>query len=203
MAKAPVAGYAKTRLIPALGAQGAACLAQRFLNETVNQALRARTGEVELCCAPDRAHRAFESLRQSGSIRLSDQGAGDLGARMARALERTLAGAGHAILIGTDAPGLDADYLRHARDALQKTDVVLGPAADGGYVLIGMRRWVPSLFDDMPWSTNQVLEFTRRRLAQAGLLHSELVPLFDVDEPSDLVHVPEAWFSGASPAVPE
>ena len=193
MAKAPVAGYAKTRLTAALGAPGAARLAQRFLTHTLEQAVQARIGEVELCCAPDTAHPAFAALAQRWPIGLTDQGDGDLGARMARAIHRTLASGRRAVLIGTDAPRLDAHYLGLAARALDAVDVVLGPAADGGYALIGLRRWLPQLFADIPWSTERVLRVTRQRLTEAGWAHQELGELFDVDVPSDLVHVPAQW----------
>ena len=82
-----------------------------------------------------------------------------------------------------------ARYLRDAADRLTDHDAVLGPAVDGGYTLIGLRRFEPSLFDAMPWSTPQVLALTRERLHAAGLRHAELAPLHDIDEPADLVHL--------------
>lgn len=193
MAKAPVAGFAKTRLIPALGAAGAAALAERLLQHTVAQALAAALGPVELCCAPDHHHAAFASLGLLPGLVLSDQGDGDLGARMARAFERRLAGGSAALMIGTDAPALDAAVLRHAADALNHHDAVFVPALDGGYALIGLRRAAPVLFGTMPWSTPAVMARTRERLAAAGLRHAELGPLADIDEAADLVHLPEGF----------
>ena len=108
---------------------------------------------------------------------------------MHRALLHALATHERALLIGTDAPALDAACLRVARDALDVHDAVLGPALDGGYVLIGLRRPAPRLFEAMPWSTPQVLALTRERLHAAGLHHAELPPLHDIDEPADLVHL--------------
>ena len=198
MAKAPVAGYAKTRLIPALGADGAARLAQRFLLETVRQAMASGVGEVELCCAPDRHHPAFAEIASQAGLALTDQGGGDLGARMARAIDRRLgAGLGvgnRAILIGTDVPALDADVLRRAQQALADHDAVFAPTLDGGYALIGLRQPAAPLFDAMPWSTDQVMAVTRGRMLALGLRHVELPMLADVDEPADLVHVPAQWF---------
>ena len=202
MAKAPVAGLAKTRLIPALGADGAARLAQRFLVETVRQAMASGVGEVELCCAPDRHHPAFAEIASRAGLTLTDQGGGDLGARMARAIDRRLGaglgvglGAGNrAILIGTDVPALDADVLRRAQQALADHDAVFAPTLDGGYALIGLRRPAAPLFDAMPWSTDQVMAVTRGRMLALGLRHVELPMLADVDEPADLVHVPAQWF---------
>lgn len=189
MAKAPVAGYAKTRLIPALGADGAAQVAQRLLRHAIAQAVAADIGPVELCCAPDARHAEFVELAGDARVTLSEQGDGDLGARMARALQRALAANECALLIGTDAPGLDARYLREAFNRLANHDAVLVPAFDGGYALIGLRRFEPTLFEAMPWSTSQVLAITRERLQAAGIHHAELAPLHDIDEPADLVHL--------------
>lgn len=195
MAKAPVAGFAKTRLIPALGAQGAAALALRLLQHAVEQALTAGLGPVELCCAPDQHHTAFAGVSDAPGLLKSDQGDGDLGARMARAFERRLALDGAVLLIGTDAPALDAAMLRHAADALADTDAVFVPALDGGYALVGLRRPAPSLFDAMTWSVPTVLAHTRERLAAAGLHHTELPALADIDEAADLVHLPEGFLA--------
>lgn len=193
MAKAPLAGFAKTRLIPALGAAGAAALAERLLQHSVAQALAAALGPVDLCCAPDHHHPAFASLGLRPGLVLSDQGDGDLGARMARAFERRLEGGHRALMIGTDAPALDAAVLRQADEALNHTDAVFVPALDGGYALIGLRCATPALFSAMPWSTPAVMAHTRARLAAAGLRHTELAPLADIDEAADLIHLPEGF----------
>ena len=196
MAKAPVAGFSKTRLIPALGAEGAAALAGRLLARAVAQALEAGLGPVELCCTPDAAHPAFRPhVAGRAGLRLSEQGSGDLGARMARALDRVLEVASRALLIGTDAPGLDAAMLRHAAAALATHPAVFVPAFDGGYALIGLRAPVPALFDGMTWSHAQVMQHTRDRLRAAGLDHTELPPVHDIDEPADLVHLPRGWLA--------
>ena len=193
MAKAPVPGYAKTRLIPALGADRAAALAERLMHAAVGQAVAAAVGPVELCCAPDRSHPGFEHCASATGFALSDQGEGDLGDRMARAFERWLANGRCAVMIGTDAPALDAAMLTRAAHALNDADAVFVPAFDGGYALIGLRRRAPSLFADMPWSTSGVMARTRQRLAAAGLTHIELPPVADIDEPADLVHLPSGW----------
>lgn len=195
MAKAPRPGYAKTRLIPALGAEGAAALAARLLEASVTQALAAGTAGVDLCCAPDAEHLAFAGLAQAQGLRLSAQGEGDLGARMARAFERHLAPGRAALMIGTDAPALDAAMLQQAARALQDADAVFVPALDGGYALIGLRRAAPWLFGDMAWSTASVMADTRGRLRAAGLRHIELPPVADIDEPADLAHLPHGWLA--------
>ena len=201
MAKAPVPGYAKTRLQPALGADGAARLAERLLALTVEQAVAAGVGPVELCCAPDETHAAFARMAAQHGVALTRQGEGDLGQRMARALERSLDVHGRAVMIGTDAPQLDAAYLRAARDALVTHDAVFGPALDGGYVLVGLGRAAPALFEGIAWSTPQVMSATRARLAELVLKHHELPALADIDEPADLIHLPAAWRPAAAPPV--
>ncbi len=196
MAKAPRAGLAKTRLAPALGSEGAAALAARMLEQALTQALAAHIGPVELCVTPDPSDALFTRLAQELPITLASQGDGDLGARMARALNRGLALQPAAIVIGSDIPALDAAYLRAAAAALATHEVVIGPATDGGYVLLGLTRPLPFLFDAMQWSHDQVLSQTRERLARAGVSFVELPPLADVDRPDDLVHVPAAWLDG-------
>ncbi len=199
MAKAPLPGLAKTRLIPALGADGAARLAARLLAHTMQQARAASLGDVLLACTPDTTHPAFAAQAAQGGVTLAPQGSGDLGARMQRLLAHALASATRALIIGTDAPALDAGVLRAADAALAQphTDAVLVPAADGGYALLGLRReaaaQASSLFEAMPWSTPQVLAETRQRLAAAGLRHAELATLHDIDEPADLQHLPADW----------
>ncbi|MEO8059949.1 MAG: TIGR04282 family arsenosugar biosynthesis glycosyltransferase [Burkholderiales bacterium] len=195
MAKAPRPGFAKTRLIPALGAEGAAALAARMLDATLAHALGSDAALVDLCCAPDTDHPAFARHAASPRVRLSGQGEGDLGARMARAFERHLVPGRAVLMIGTDAPALDAALLRQAAYALQDADAVFVPALDGGYALIGLHRAAPSLFAAMVWSTASVMADTRERLKAAGLRHIELAPVADIDEPADLAHLPPGWLT--------
>jgi rSAM/selenodomain-associated transferase 1 len=107
---------------------------------------------------------------------------GDLGERIAEGLQTVFA-AGHqrVVIIGSDCPGIDTDYLQAAFDALENDDVVIGPALDGGYTLLGMRSFIPSLFTDMAWSTEEVLPTTLARAAAAGKTVHHLKPLSDVD----------------------
>jgi len=193
-AKAPVAGQAKTRLMPALGAAGAADLAARLLERAVAAGMSAGFDAVELCVAPDASHPAFGRLaaRHAG-LQLSVQGDGDLGVRMHRALTRRLVGCDRVLLIGTDAPALDAPALRTAAQALTGHDAVFVPALDGGYALVGLSRPQPDLFTGMPWSTPRVMAETRQRARRAGLRWTELPAVADIDEPADLIHLPAEW----------
>jgi uncharacterized protein len=183
LAKAPVAGFAKTRLIPVLGAEGAAALQARLIARAVAAACTAATGPVTLWATPDEAHPVFVDMRVHG-IALARQGDGDLGARMLAAMA---AANGPSLVIGTDCPVLSPHHLRGAADILRGgTDAVVIPADDGGYALIGLRAPEPLLFSDMRWSTPDVMEETRRRLRALGLAWQEPVTLWDVDVPADL-----------------
>jgi rSAM/selenodomain-associated transferase 1 len=191
-AKAPRAGQVKTRLISALGAEGAASLAARLLDATLEHAMAAGIGPVDLCVTPDCHHAAFRAAVARHSLTLSEQGDGDLGARMARAFQRVLVReSSRALLIGTDVPALDADCLRAAALALDECDAVFGPAADGGYTLVGLKQPAPGLFTGMQWSHDAVMAQTRERLAALELKHVELPVLHDIDEPDDLQHLNE------------
>ena len=197
-AKAPVAGLAKTRLIPALGARGAADLARRMLDHTLEQSLAARVGPVELCVTPSPCDVAWQNLAVAQSVAWSDvawsdQGDGDLGERMARAVQR-VTGAGESILlIGTDCPALDVALLRTAADSLKHFDATLVPTVDGGYMLLGLNGFHASLFTDIEWSTGSVAAETRRRMAQLrwNVLNNPTV--HDIDDPADLRWLPEGW----------
>ncbi len=190
LAKAPIPGFAKTRLAPALGLEGAAELQGRLVARTVATTCAAGLGSVTLWAAPDTSHPLFGSLAQRHGLRLARQGVGDLGARMLAAIE---AAKGPTLVVGTDCPVLTPDHLRDAATVLRGgQDAVTIPAEDGGYVLIGMRRPQPTLFADMTWSVPTVLAETRRRLAAAHLSCRELPTLWDLDLPGDLARLHEA-----------
>lgn len=193
MAKAPAAGFAKTRLIPALGPAGAAALAARLLDRCLAAAQAAALGPVDLCCAPDAQHAAFRPHIAGVGVQTSDQGEGDLGSRMLRAFERWFGACDRVLLIGTDCPALDAQTLRAAAASLDEFDAVFVPALDGGYALVGLRRPLPGIFIDMRWSTPDVMFETRRRLTLDGVSHHEMTALPDIDDAADLVHLPAGW----------
>jgi uncharacterized protein len=185
-ARAPVAGQAKTRLIPRLGAEGAAALQHALIRRTLRTAFVANLGSVSLWCAPDCDHPAFINCSDQFGVPLYTQHGADLGARMFRAFTR-LCGRGEALVIGTDCPALTVGELRAAAGALQRgNDAVFVPAEDGGYVLVGLRHPIASLFYGIPWGSDLVMEHTRARLRSAGLRWQELTPLWDVDRPEDI-----------------
>ena len=198
MAKAPLTGFAKTRLIPALGEKGAALLAERLLRHTVEACLNTQYfSYIEICATPDRHHTVFKSISALHGSRISfhEQIEGDLGQRMHHTYERLLQTHSDVVLIGTDAPALTAKTLDQATQVLKQNDAVLVPANDGGYALIGLRRLLPTLFTDVAWSTDAVMHTTRTRLRQAGLSWHEFDSVFDIDEPDDLKHLPLGWLS--------
>jgi rSAM/selenodomain-associated transferase 1 len=191
-ARAPQPGKVKTRLIPALGEAGAAALHRRLVMHSLDASVTAGFGPVELWCAPDAGDPFFRECERGFGVSLHPQGDGDLGARMQHAFESALAHAGRAILVGSDIPALSAQYLRDAEGALAGgDDVVIGPAEDGGYVLIGLSRCDPELFREIPWGGPKVLPETRRRIAALRWRLSELPALWDVDRPEDLERLPE------------
>ena len=193
-AKAPAAGFAKTRLIPALGAEGAATLARQMLHHTLEQALTAGAQAVELCMSPAPTDAAWHGVTLPQSVESSDQGDGDLGARMSRAVDRALAlQQGPVIVIGTDCLALTAALIGQAARQLARHDAVLLPAVDGGYVLIGLQASCPTLFNDMAWSTTVVASETLRRMANQGLKVWQGPVLRDIDEPSDLNDLPAVF----------
>jgi rSAM/selenodomain-associated transferase 1 len=194
-AKAPVAGSAKTRLIPALGEQGAAALAQRLLDHAVHIGMEAGFDYCELCTTPDHSHAMFQRLAARYPLRLTAQGEGDLGERMHRALSRVLVDHARVLLVGTDVPALSAAVLWEAAAALDTGDAVFVPALDGGYALVGLTGAHAGLFTDMPWSTPQVMQVTRARARAAQIAWTELASVADIDEPADLVHLPEGWLA--------
>jgi rSAM/selenodomain-associated transferase 1 len=184
----PEAGRSKTRLIPALGASGAARLHEEMTRHTL------RTATELAHDFPVRVEVHFaggdEALMQQvfgGDFLYRPQVAGDLGQRMQASLEGTLGhGEGRALVIGTDCPELTARRLRQAFEALKTWELVLGPAHDGGYYLIGCRRVLPPLFANMPWGTDQVLARTLGAARRSGLIPCLLETLSDVDRPEDL-----------------
>jgi rSAM/selenodomain-associated transferase 1 len=185
-ARAPEPGAAKTRLIPLLGAERAATLQQILIDRAVSTALAAGIGPVELWCAPSAQHPLLTNCAERYGIEAASQCDGDLGARMLHAAVTTLAVASRVIIIGSDCPAMSTGDLKRAATALANHhDAVLIPAEDGGYVLIGLKRWDARLFADVAWGTDQVMTATRERLAALNWRWLELPPAWDIDCPAD------------------
>ena len=177
----PVAGKAKTRLAPAIGHEAAAEVHRQLVERTLATVRESGLPFAVWTTGADHA-RFAEWL--GADVALAEQGEGDLGARLARV-------PAPAILLGADVPDLSALHLRDAAMALEQSDVVIGPAIDGGYYLLGFRRPLPFLFTDMPWGTERVLKETERRLNAHGASFTCLETLHDCDRPADLARWPE------------
>lgn len=187
LAKAPVPGLAKTRLAPLLGHAGAARAQRGFILRTLATARQASTGTLTLHGAPDVGHRLFQWLRDRWGVACAAQAEGDIGERMAAVMARHFERSPRQplLIVGTDCPVLTPAHFQQAADALQTSDAVLIPAEDGGYVLIGLRRALPKVFQRVDWSTPRVMAQTRERLTASGARWVELPTLWDVDEPPD------------------
>ena len=198
-AKAPLPGFAKTRLIPALGEQGAAELARRMLLHTVTQALAAGLGPVELCVTPSMRETVWRSLSIPAGVAWSEQGNGDLGKRMARAAQRSIAAGDSVLLVGSDCPAVDAALLRRADISLERFDATLVPTADGGYIVLGLKQFHVSVFESIQWSSDGVAAATLERCERLGWKLETHATLHDIDEPADLHWVDRQWLE----SVPE
>lgn len=185
-ARAPAPGAAKTRLIPALGAAGAADLHRLMARRTLATACAAALGPVTLWRAADPAHAFFAECARDFHVALADQCEGDLGARMGDAFTQAR---GPLLLIGTDCPMLTPQHLVHCAEALNNCDAVFLPAEDGGYALVGARRCIAEIFVDMPWGTAAVMAETRARLRRLRATWAEPATVWDVDEPADLARL--------------
>ncbi|MDE1467177.1 TIGR04282 family arsenosugar biosynthesis glycosyltransferase [Aurantiacibacter sp. D1-12] len=180
-AKFPVAGQAKTRLAPLLGGAGAAEVHRRLVGRTV--ATIRESGLPFQVWTTGASHTEFAAWLGE-DVALVEQGEGDLGARLSRA-------PAPAILLGADVPGLTAQHLREAADALETHEAVIGPASDGGYYLLGFARALDFLWQDMRWGTDEVLRETEVRLKAANVRYRLLGELDDCDRPEDLEKWPE------------
>ncbi|MFN6558368.1 MAG: TIGR04282 family arsenosugar biosynthesis glycosyltransferase [Nostoc sp. ChiSLP01] len=184
----PEPGKTKTRLIPVLGSVGAANLQHQMAEHTILQVKQLQK-VIDISVTVWYAGGDLRLMQKWLGLDLvyQPQGEGDLGLRMARSLLQAFqSGAEKAIIIGTDCPGLNAQILAIAFDKLRAFDLVLGPAMDGGYYLIGLRQPIPELFANIEWGSAQVFQRTVEIAQKLNLSHMDLVSLADVDRPEDL-----------------
>ena len=195
-ARAPVAGRVKTRLAAMLGDEGAADLHARLARHAVATAVESGVGDVQLWCDPDESHPFFASCAAQRRVNLRPQSGIDLGERMRNAIRSSLDDGEPMVLIGSDCPALGAGVLRAAAEALASHDAVFAPAEDGGYVLVGLAKDAPRLFEGIEWGAASVMDETRARLGQSGLRWKELATLWDVDRPEDYARLErEGWLA--------
>jgi rSAM/selenodomain-associated transferase 1 len=184
LTKAPRPGEVKTRLMPLLGAEGAAALQARFIKHALATIRRAGFKNIELHGDPA-SDPFLQFCADHYRATLLEQCPGDLGARMHHAFARAADGSS-VVLIGSDCPALTSRHLREAARALASgSDAVLVPVEDGGYALIGLARADQRLFEGVAWGTSSVLEQTRERLRELGRRWTELETLWDVDTVAD------------------
>jgi len=197
-AKAPVPGQVKTRLCPPLTPDEAATLHGSFVLDTLERTKTA-VGKWKLplrrylACAPSSTLVFFKIMEERHGVMLIEQDGPDLGTRMSRAVNRMFDdGFRKVLLVGTDVPSLPLDHYQQALSSLDTHDLVLGPALDGGYYLIGLKAPAPGLFEDIPWSTPEVLKLTRAKADELGLRTALLALWQDVDTIDDLQSLIEA-----------
>lgn len=184
MARAPILHQCKTRLVPALGSAGALQAHIELVCGTLSRLCQ--VGDVEVSLWVSEVDESTQAWAAEYGLPCYRQQGQDLGERMHNALSHLLSeGASAACLVGTDCPDIDARYVCSAFAALQQAPVVLGPAEDGGYGLVGLRQPCLGLFQDIQWSSERVCEQTLRRANEQGLEVAQLARIWDVDRPTD------------------
>lgn len=190
MSKAPVPGQVKTRLAPLLGMDGAAQLYREMLETMLGKLQELGGCDIELCCTPNTHHPFFQACRTRFAVALTEQRGIDLGERMSIAITRALQQAEQVVLVGADCPGLQAGDIESALQQLKAgTDVVLGPATDGGYYLVAVQANHSCLFEAVSWGSAVVLAETQANISRQGLLARLLTTRSDIDRPVDYI----AW----------
>ena len=186
-AKPPVPGFAKTRLAPALGEEGAAELHRRLVFNTLGNLGDAQSWDLQLWCVGDINHVFFQECAKKFDISLRSQWGENLGDRMFNAFECTLKEYEKVVIIGTDCPLLDQSVINQAFECLDETPAVINPAEDGGYVLLGLKKVDKKIFNSVDWGTSTVAEQTFIHMSDLNWQYTLLPSLWDVDIPEDLV----------------
>lgn len=188
--RTPDPGSVKTRLLSVMDAQRTAAIQADLLQRTLETARASAADDIELWCTPTTQHPVLLELEDRFSLTLRTQAGADLGERMCFAMEQALRACRRVALVGSDCMDLAAADIDLALEQLAfGNDVVLGPALDGGYYLIGLSRLYRQLFSDIEWGTDGVLQETRERIARAGLKLYELPVRRDLDRPEDLAYL--------------
>lgn len=195
LARAPVPGRAKTRLTPPFTPEAAARIARACLEETLRRFPRAVDAPFTLFLDGEADDALLDAARDAG-VALAKQAEGDLGARLTAAFGALRArGAEIVIAIGADSPTLDPARIVEAIGALEECDLVLGPAEDGGYYLIGLRGERDGIFEGIPWSTGRTLDATLARARSLGLTVRLLAPHYDIDDAATLARAEAEGFT--------
>lgn len=184
-AKAPLQGRVKTRLQSALGEAGSLQLHRALVDYQFRIHQASAVSNLELWCSAE--HDFFHQLVEGTGVQLVEQQGCDLGERMANAFAKRLGEFNRVIIVGSDCPAINGEYITQALEALDDVPAVFGPATDGGYVLVGLNRLDLKLFTGVPWGSGEVMAVTRKRLSNLGWRWKELPALPDIDRPDDLV----------------
>ena len=184
--KSPVLGEVKTRLQPVYSVEQSLQLHKYLTLKTLSLTETLTGFDIELCCTPNRNTSYFLECENKYPVTLGDQQGSDLGERMAFSVSVALQTYNKVIVIGTDCPSIDQGYIEQAIQALDENDAVIGPAADGGYVLLGLRAFSLELFKDITWGSDQVLNQTKIKLDNLDWSYHELAIMHDIDRPEDV-----------------
>ena len=185
-AKAPIPGQVNTRLIPDIGVEAATCLQSELIHSRLKSLRENKLCETQLWCSPDIEHEFFQDCNNQYGVALLKQRGNGLGERMSLAIKESLQHHKRVVLIGTDAPSLSEDQIEIAINKLaENNDVVIAPAEDGGYVLIGMSHYCDAIFQSVSWGTDNVLQTTRNKIKANSLLSFELKSCWDIDRMED------------------
>jgi len=186
-AKAPLEAQCKTRLIPLLGEIGATEFYKGLLQHCLRTVSQLEHADIALYATPHIQHPLLPQLAANYNTTLPLPRGHDLGGRMHHAIQQELQQYQRVVLIGSDCPGITRDYLEQAFAALQHSDLVIGPATDGGYVLIGGRRISPTIFANTHWGSDQVLKQCLCNIRDTGFSHQCLASQQDIDTPEDFL----------------
>ena len=185
--KSPILGEVKTRLQPDYTPEQSLTVHKRLMLNTLELTKNLKDFDIELCCAPDRNTSFFLECEKNFPISLNNQEGADIGERMAFSLSVSLQTYEKVIVIGTDCPDIDVDYITQAFAALNENDAVIGPASDGGYVLLGLTKFSMALFTDISWSSDKVYAQTKKVFENLSWSLKELGIMHDLDRPEDLL----------------
>ncbi len=186
-AKSPISGSCKTRLIPLLGEKATTDLYKKLSTHCLNQIKEIRNIDISLQVFPDTSHDFIQKLNTQFNTTLKPQTGNNLGERMHHGIHYSLIKYSQCVLIGTDCPEINSAYIERAFHALESTDIVLGPANDGGYVLIGANKIQPELFHNIEWSTESVLKQQIKNCENLNYSYQLLPALWDLDLPQDYI----------------
>jgi uncharacterized protein len=184
--KSPILGEVKTRLQPDYSPEESLIIYKKLLFDTLERTKNIEDVDVELCCAPDRNTSFFLHCENDYPITLSNQEGADLGERMAFSISVTLQTYAKVVVIGTDCPDIDEGYIQQAFSKLNEHDAVIGPAVDGGYVLLGLKEFSTEIFSGITWGEDSVFKKTQDTINRIGWTCHHLETKHDVDRPEDL-----------------